>query len=323
MNSLKPLSSQVLPIAQAMKTVTLASGKSQPEARALIEAFYQLFFTDTPLNYDDLSPISPTELAKVVIESSLRKHVINGMAMLALIEGVPPKSQTVALGDFAKAFGERSELVEQIFSLSCGGIRQLLFSLTRFHSTLINSPIYSQIKQSGIFKTTKSLATTWGFFEDKALANRYTALANFPEGTLGLALHHYYLENKFAFPGQKRSLPEGIASHDVSHLLSGYGIDYVGETMVAAFTAGYRYEQSTFFSSLLIELMFLTNMMPSPRSPSACISIFSQPGIAYRFLRALERGMKCKVNLFKDFNLWTVAHESIPALCDRWGIEPE
>jgi hypothetical protein len=131
------------------------------------------------------------------------------------------------------------------------------------------------------------------------------------------------LENKFALPGQKRSLPESIASHDVSHLLSGYGIDYVGEMLVAAFTAGYRYEESTFFSSLSIELMFLTNMGPSPTSPSDCVSIFSQPGMARRFLRALERGMKCKIDLFKDFNLWSVAHESIPVLCDRWGIEPE
>lgn len=323
MNSLEPLSSQILPILRAMKTVTLASGKFQPEAIALIEAFQQLFFTDIPLDYDDLSIISPAELAEVVIDSSLRKQVLNGMAMLALVEGIPPESQIVVLGDFAKAFGERSNLVEQIRSLSRGGVRQLLFNFARLRSTFINSSIYAQVKQSGVFKTAKSLATTWGFVEDKALANRYAALANFPEGTLGLALHRYYLENKFASPGQKRSLPEGIASHDVSHLLSGYGIDYVGETMVAAFTAGYRYEESAFFNSLLIELMFLTNMMPSPRSPSACASIFSQPGMAQRFLRALERGMKCKVDLFKNFNLWTVAHESIPALCDRWGIEPE
>jgi hypothetical protein len=124
-------------------------------------------------------------------------------------------------------------------------------------------------------------------------------------------------------PGQKGSLPESIASHDVSHLLGGYDIDYVGETLVAAFTAGYRYEESAFLSSLVIELMSLTTIMPSPSSSSACVSIFSQPGMAQRFLRALERGMKCKVDLFKNFDLWTVAHEPISVICDRWGIEPE
>jgi hypothetical protein len=323
MNSLELLSRQILPILRSMKTVTLASGKFQPEAIALIEAFQQLFFADAPLNFDNLSTISAAELAEVLIEPSLRKQVLNGMAMLALVEGIPPESQIVVLEEFAKAFGERSDLVEQIRSLSLGGFSQLSSSFDRFRSTFINSSIYAQVKQSGLIETAKSLATTWGLIEDKALANRYAALATYPEGSLGLALHRYYLENKFATPGQKRSLPEGIASHDVSHLLSGYGIDYVGETMVAAFTAGYRYEESVFFNSLLIELMFLTNMMPSPRSPSACASIFSQPGMAQRFLRALERGMKCKVDLFKNFNLWTVAHESIPVLCDRWGIEPE
>jgi hypothetical protein len=323
MNLSKPQFSQVLPIIRAMKTVALASGKFQPEALALIEAFYQLFSIDVPFNYDGLSIISPAELAEIVIESSLCKQVLNGMAMLSLVEGIPPESQIVVLEEFAKAFGERSNLVEQIRSFSLGGFRQLPFSFARLLSTLLNSSIYAQVKQSGLIGAAKSLATTWGLIEDKALANRYAALATYPEGSLGLALHRYYLENKFSTPGQKRSLPEGIASHDISHLLSGYGIDYVGETMVAAFTAGYRYEESAFFNSLLIELMFLTNMMPSSKPPSACVSIFSQPGMAQRFLRALERGMKCKVDLFKNFNLWTVSHESIPALCDRWGIEPE
>jgi hypothetical protein len=323
MNLLKPLSSQVLPIMRAMKTVGLASGKSQPEAFALIQAFYQLFFADIPLDYDDLSIISPAELAEVVIESGLRKRVLNGLAMLALVEGIPPESQIVVLEKFAKAFGERNNLVEQIRSLSLGGIHQLLFSFSRLRSTFINSSIYAQVKQSGLFGTAKSLATTWGFVEDKALANRYAALATYPEGSLGLALHRYYLKNKFALPGQKRSLPEGISSHDVSHLLGGYEIDYVGETLVAAFTAGYRYEESAFFSSLVIELMSLTTIMLSPSSSSACVSIFSQPGMAKRFLRALERGMKCKVDLFKNFDLWTVAYEPIPVLYDRWGIEPE
>ena len=323
MNLLKPLPSQILPIVRAMKTVTLASGKSQPEALALIEAFQQLFFADIPLDYARLPVISPAELAEVVTEPSLRQQLLNGMAMLALIEGIPPASQIVVLDEFAKAFGERNDLVEQIRSLSLGGVRQFIFSFARLRSTFLNSSIYAQVKQSGLFGTAKSLATTWGFVEDKALANRYAALAAYPEGSLGLALHRYYLENKFAVPGQKRSLPAGIASHDVSHLLSGYGVDYVGEVLVAAFTAGYRYEESAFFSSLSIELMFLARLMPDPNSLSACTSIFLQPRMAQRFLRSLERGMKCKVDLFKYFDLWMVAHESIPVLCDRWGIEPE
>jgi hypothetical protein len=142
MNLLKPLPSQILPIVRAMKTVTLASGKFQPEALASIEAFQQLFFADIPLEYARLPIISPAELAEVVTEPSLRKQVLNGMAMLALVEGIPPESQIVVLETFAKAFGERSNLVEQIRSLSLGGVRQLLFSFARFRSTFFNSSIY-------------------------------------------------------------------------------------------------------------------------------------------------------------------------------------
>jgi hypothetical protein len=192
MNLLKPLSSQVLPIVRAMKTVALASGKSQPEAFALIEAFHQLFFTEFSLDYDDLSIISPAELAEVIIEPRLRKQVLNGLAMLALVEGIPPESQIVVLEKFATVFGQRSNLIEQIRSLSLGGVHQFLFSFARLRSTFLNSSIYAQVKQSGFFGTAKSLATTWGFVEDETLANRYAALATYPEGSLGLALYRYY-----------------------------------------------------------------------------------------------------------------------------------
>jgi hypothetical protein len=321
MDSLKSPSHEFLSLLGAIKTVVQAGDKLQPETLALIEAFQQLIFTNAPLDFERLPIISPAQLAEAIAEPVLRKQVLNGLAMLTLVEGIPPESQIQVLEKFAEAFGERSNLLEQIRSLASP--QQLLPRFDRFWSTLLNSSIYAQVKRSGLFGTVKSLATTWGFVEDKVLAHRYTALATYPEGTLGLALHRYYLENGFATPGQKRSLPEGITSHDVSHLLSGYSVDYVGETLVAAFTAGYRYEESTFFSSLLIELMSLTRMMPNPRTPSVSISIFSQPGMAQRFLRALERGMKCKVDLFKNFDLWQVAHESVLTLCDRWEIEPE
>ena len=212
MNLLQPLSCQVPALLGAMKTVALASGKSQPEALALIEAFQQLFFANIPFDFDNLPIISPAELAEVVTEPSLRIQVLNGLAMLTLLEGIPPKSQVQILEKFAEAFEERSNLVEHIRSLTDG--QPILSRFAHFRSTFINSPIYAQVKQSGIFRTVKSLATTWGLVEDTVLANRYAALATYPEGSLGVALHRYYLENGFATPGQKRSLPEGITSQD-------------------------------------------------------------------------------------------------------------
>jgi hypothetical protein len=306
-----------------MKTVTIASGKLQPEAIVAIAAIGELLYVDMPIDFDLLAIISPAELAETIPESDFRKQILYVMGMLALIDGIPPQPQIKVLEEFASALGEDCNLIQQIRSLSSGGMPLLLYRFTYLRNTFLNSPIYAQIKRSGVFNTVNSLATTWGLVEDKYLAERYATLATYPEGSLGLALHRYYLANEFAMPGQKRSLPAEITSHDVSHLLSGYDIDYVGETLVAAFTAGYRYTESTFFSFLSIELMSLTTMMPSPSSPSSRMSIFSQPEMAKRFVRAFERGLKCKVNLFEDFDLWTVAHESIPTLCDRWGIEPE
>jgi hypothetical protein len=82
------------------------------------------------------------------------------------------------------------------------------FSFTRFRSTFLNSSICAQVKQSGVFRTAKSLAATWELVEEKPLAIRYASLSIYLEGSLGLAVHRYYRENVFT---------------------SGYGIDYVGE----------------------------------------------------------------------------------------------
>jgi hypothetical protein len=84
-------------------------------------------------------------------------------------------------------------------------------------------------------------------------AERAAALAELAPGTLGGELHRYDLRNGCPRPGQKRAAPEAIVSHDVTHILSGYDTDPAGETLVAAFTAGYQREPGRFITPLVNE----------------------------------------------------------------------
>ena len=58
---------------------------------------------------------------------------------------------------------------------------------------------------------------------DPALAARYRALGDLPEGPLGHAYIQFIESNGFSVPGEPGGPPPPIARHDCMHVLGGYG----------------------------------------------------------------------------------------------------
>ncbi|MFM9041102.1 MAG: hypothetical protein ACKOHJ_02410, partial [Vulcanococcus sp.] len=74
---------------------------------------------------------------------------------------------------------------------------------------------------------------------DQRHQERYAALEFSAPGSLGHALHHYYEQNSFPYPGSRQGLPyDYVATHDVHHVIGGYATDPDGELQVLAFSMG-------------------------------------------------------------------------------------
>jgi hypothetical protein len=305
-----------------MKTVAASAGKVHPGARALIEAA-QDFLAGTRLDWDTLQPITPAELAARVTEPAARTQIVHGMVTVSLVDEVPPQTQTETIRAFANALGVKDGMLETVDKLVAGHMNQFRFCfLRRAH---LKNFAESQLADAGVLGTARAVATTLGLTEDRKLAARYAALGELPAGSLGRELHRYYLRNAFPWPGQKLAAPEAIVSHDVTHVVSGYDTDPVGETLVAAFTSGYQQDPGLFFTPLIGLVMFSTgvHVIPNPNVPAMHVDAFSKPDVARRWFRAIERGGKVNLDLSKRFDLWSVAREPVEALRERWNIEQE
>lgn len=76
---------------------------------------------------------------------------------------------------------------------------------------------------------------------DPALAQRFNALEQLPDGSVGRAFWTHLTERQIPLPGQPGGLLEGAVHHDLMHTLTGYDTDPAGECTLAGFYAGMLY----------------------------------------------------------------------------------
>jgi len=322
MQLLRPPPEIVPCVVRAMKTVALAAGSVHPGARALIEAA-QDALVGRRVDFDALAPIEPAELAAQVQDPALRAQIVHGMVTVSLVDEIPSRQQIETVQRFAAALGVADGMLETVEKLVAGHLN--VFRICFLRRSHIRDMMAGQIARAGVLGTIRAEATMMGWTEDEKLAERYARLADLRPGTLGHELHAYYVRNGFPWPGQRRAAPEAIVSHDVTHLVSGYDTDPVGETLVAAFTAGYQTDPRLFFTALVGLVMFSTgvHVAPSPNVQAMHVDAMAQPGVARRWFHALERGSRMTSDLAVDFELWPLADLPLEQLRQRWGVVPE
>ncbi|MGE4608510.1 MAG: hypothetical protein AAEJ52_17370 [Myxococcota bacterium] len=151
----------------------------------------------------------------------------------------------------------------------------------------------------------------------KQVAERYRALENYPEASLGHTLFHFYRERNFPLPGEKRSLSELLITHDCCHILGGFNTDMNGEMNVAGFEAGLF--ENGFGFELLLEVIldfhlgkaFTTAGLLPPGTGH-----FDPEGVMLGY----ERGVACNVNPIKGWDFWEVAARQVTELRARYGL---
>jgi hypothetical protein len=157
-----------------------------------------------------------------------------------------------------------------------------------------------------------------GVHENPAVAARYRALGELPEGTLGRTLHTFYMKRGFAFPGEKGGAPESIIAHDLTHVLGGFDTDLPSEACVTAFQAGYRKEGP--FTGLLFVLLNMEKGVAMTRLAPGATHMFGEPGMAERIVDAWRRGTRVATDLVADWDYWKDMGENIEDVRTRLGV---
>lgn len=300
---------------RAMKMVALANGEFADAERNLLGSVQGLFGSNVDI--DALDPIEPDELAAKLVDPALRRQFLRGMVLLSLIDGEASPAEAAIVERFAKALGVTSPDLQTLRNIADKNLMRARFDIgRRFFG---GRKAVEMAKAKGIGWVASTLAAMAGIREDKTIADRYRALADAPEGSLGRAYADFVKKNEFTFPGEKGSPPEAVVFHDLTHVLSGYGTDPAGELQVLAFHAGCRREGDDPFSFLMFGIAeFHLGLSMSPVASASKGQLVDLPAV----FRALERGSKCTVDPTTGWDPWPVMNEPLEGLRERYGIAP-
>jgi hypothetical protein len=301
---------------RAIKT-TLDAGGGLSEAHREGLAAIQKHLLRTDFDVDSLAPITPGELASVVVDPALREQLVSALVTSAMLsEHVDPRHADTVDG-FAAALLVSPAAVRQLRSLAEESYWRLRIDVIR------QGPgpdgMRKLYEQGGALSVVKNVLGFAGLIENPEIAERYRALSGYPEGTLGKALFDFYSKRGYKFPGEKGGAPEALLGHDLSHILGGYDTDILSEAKVLAFTAGYRREKV--FGPLIFILVQGQHGVRLTPLAEAYTGLLSSSHVVPAMVEAFARGSRMNVDLMGDWDFWAVIDQPVSELRRRYGID--
>lgn len=299
---------------RALATILRAGGRAlSPMDRRMLEAS-QRHILKTAFEVDALPSITPAELAERVVRPPIRQQLSMAMVVLSFASGSASERHVTLVESYVAALGVSVRELEDLRLLVERRLATLRFDILRH--MYIGDRVVELYRDEGFLGILRALGGIRGLVERPEIAAKYRALGELPSGTLGRSYYEYAIRNRFPFPGERGGAPEMILPHDLAHVLSGYDTDPAGEMQVAAFTAGFRREQTaTILLFVLCQFDLGVKMVPQ-----------SAPEIGTldpdRFLAAFVRGSKMTVDLFGDWDFWPVIGERVEVLRERYGVAP-
>jgi hypothetical protein len=202
--------------------------------RLMIEALAESM-TGFVLPANALPRVGPEAFARAMQrrEAMFRTRMIQFMLLAALVLDPLPEAVVARIGEYADELGVDDDMVRvaRRFARQTYGLALVDFDRSGYMQTWDPS-------RSGALHTSREVSSAWEqVVRDDALAARWAALRDLPDGTLGRSVAKFYDARGFAFPGAEGSAPPLLAQHDWVHVLADYGSTVEAEIEVFAFIA--------------------------------------------------------------------------------------
>lgn len=317
MTFLLPTNEQARAGLRAIKTTLLAGGAIEPQHREALSAVQSLLLR-THHDIDELPPIEPDDLAIQVTDPALREQLVSALVTFSMLSEKVNPSHAAAVDAYAGALGVAPVAIRQLRSLAEERLWRLRFD------TIRNGPgsggMARMIEEGGYFGAVKNMLGFAGVLENKEIAAKYHALQGYAEGTLGKALFDFYTSRNFKFPGEKGGAPEGLLSHDLTHVLAGYDTDMHGEARVLAFTAGYQ-RHKVFGTLLFVIVQGHHDIRLTPLAPTGKSGLLA-PNLVTEMVEAFARGSRMNIDLSEGWDFWQVMDKPLEEVRRLYHIDP-
>lgn len=301
---------------RTVKTVCLAGneGAQLTDLQADLIRGIQKYIVNVEIPLEDLTVISPMELALVVEEKEFRERILRSCIIAACIEGDMNANALRKLGEFASLFHVDMAPLSAAWELAKQNLLMARVAIVR--KSLPGFKIKQTLKNEGLLALVKQFFPLLGM-ELPELTAKYRKLEKYPEGSLGREFINYLQKNSFSLPGEKGAGPEIIVLHDCLHILGGYGTSATEEIEVASFQAG-CHSNDPIYGLLFGLAQYHLNVQMAPVAPSQKLQANPE-----RMVAAFARGCKVNRDMWADFNPWEHFGQQVSTLRAELGISLE
>jgi len=319
MQLIQPTDEQSLWLLRVVKSVLgpIDSGA----ARYLIDAS-QRHWLQSDYNWEELEPLPSTawsdEIANPPLSDPLMaQQLIQSLVILAIVGDRRNWHTYHCIRQLARRLKVKNAGLRYL-QLWCLKANWLLILDVYWHGFIAQKYRY-EWRRRGWRWLLGGAATYLGWMQNRALTQQYRQLQWLPPTTLGHAFWQFYQQHHYAFPGERQGLHEGLAFHDVTHILGDFDISPEGELQAVALTAGYQQ-----FGDALASLIFIILQQHS----GIQIGLLSQaqqgwlarPNVADHFVRTFVAGAAMTVDLAQTWDFWDAVEHPVAALRQRYNL---
>jgi hypothetical protein len=282
-----PDGAEVELLSRGVLSAISVEGHLTPIQDVLMEAVFEAM-TGHPFDRN-AAHIEPLGLATGLADrnEAFRTRILQVMLLGALVLRPLPTRVAAQLDAYAEALSVGDGMLDVARRYAEGSLGLAAFDFERNGYT--ND--WTAEKQQALHTSTE-LGGAWELsVHDDALTQRWRALEDLSEGTLGRRVAQFYRARGFAYPGAPGSAPPLLAQHDWVHVLTDYGTKVESELEVFAFVARANDDPKGFSLLAMVVSLFETGYL---RAGAGLFEAFpgqlSRDGVAVRLADAMRRG---------------------------------
>ena len=279
------------------------------------------------VDYRDLEPLGPEELADVLVgrDLSYRHRIVHHMVLGELVLRPIPVVVAHRVATYAQALGVTDDFVRVARRYAQGAYGLAWLDLQR-------SGFVQHVREVDPEAPPARAARPAAPFEpanvDPELAEQWAAFADLPVGTLGRSVWEMYDSRGFDLPGTPGGAPAYLAQHDFMHVLADYGTNLKGELEVFGFIGRADPDPKGFAWLATLIGLFETGYISTTGFFDRDVRErhVGAPGMNQRVADAIRRGKvvcdRYAIDLF-DVDYHELAARPVEEVRDVFGIPPK
>ena len=296
---------------RALKSVALADGAIHTLERQYIDAI-QTHLLKVDAQFDALEFIDGVTLAEAVPDMMFRERILRGAIMVALMDAEVSPEEEALIEEYAKAMGTETASLRTLKRIAHQRMAMLKIDIVR--RGFIGKRLKLLYEQKGLRGLKEAFDAIRGK-ENPRLRDKYLALENKPEGSLGRAYWAFTKDSGFAFPGEVGGPPEPLVFHDCVHVLADYGTTISEEANVVAFQGGFQ-NYDPLHTLLFVVAQFHLGIAISPVAGAEHMGITNMEDVVKSFIL----GTQCKRDLSDGWDPWVDFDTPVEELRARYNI---